>query len=477
MTRHLPVRMAIAVVALASAYLAAAQTPDLEGSKDPPLLPRVPGSWITGYDMKQLDEYELPLGPAAGERFSRSERVRGKVTTVTYQVPPDRSVLEAGEIYGRELDGAGFKTLFSCADEECGRDWGLVDDIRHFGWSFVYGQRQISAVLRRGGGDVLASIHAQAKNPNSVWVVVTVIETTQPFAGAAGLGEKPARPALLAEMRVQVTFESQGPAGPRGTAGEVMRIRVDAFDARMSSKEVKGRVTFDGTDRGPVPARIEFPLVRGQDGRAVLPTGSVTAPGYRDASFTVPLKPMSVRAEMRSLRNTPGDYESYADILVRAEEDRGGSLRPVRGRVLLDGSDAGATEQVISVTLRRQTDGRMPLPVGLVAAAGFQDTAFAFPLKALSARAELRSLRPEPGGSGSIAEIVVYAGEVEARGTRPVRARVFVGGVEVGPSEQLLRVPIPTPAAGESTVAEGFAVARGYADAPFTVTRAPTMRP
>ncbi len=82
MTRHSRVRTAIAALALTWPHLATAQTPDLDESKDPPLLPRVPGSWIIAYDLKQLDAYELPLGPTEGNRFSRSERVRGKVTTV-----------------------------------------------------------------------------------------------------------------------------------------------------------------------------------------------------------------------------------------------------------------------------------------------------------------------------------------------------------------------------------------------------------
>jgi hypothetical protein len=48
-------------LALAAAP-AAAQSKDVEGSKDTPLASRYPGSVITNYASKQFDEFSFPIG-------------------------------------------------------------------------------------------------------------------------------------------------------------------------------------------------------------------------------------------------------------------------------------------------------------------------------------------------------------------------------------------------------------------------------
>lgn len=167
---------------------------DVEGSTDPPLLPRARGSVIRTYDLKRVDAYLLPLGPAVGSGFARSEKVRGQVTFLVYELAPDCSVLEAGEHYAAALRKAGFETLFACEDAECGPDYGPYDS-RHPAWSPSYGERQITAVLRRGGGHEHASVHVQGDSPASGRAWVVVVESglggAAPVAGGVGGGAGP----------------------------------------------------------------------------------------------------------------------------------------------------------------------------------------------------------------------------------------------------------------------------------------------
>jgi len=97
---------------------------DVSGSADHPLLKRYEGSTIVGYSAKAFDEYVLPLGPATGlnrqARLTKSSRLEGRVTRITYLMPPGRGTLEVLRNYENELDSAGFTALFRGADAELG---------------------------------------------------------------------------------------------------------------------------------------------------------------------------------------------------------------------------------------------------------------------------------------------------------------------------------------------------------------------
>lgn len=96
---------------------------DVGGSKDHPLISRFPGSSITRYDMKQFNEYALPLGKTAKGALTKSQKLEGKVTQITYAAPKDRSVLEILRNYESAMKNAGFVTLFSGKKTELGDKW------------------------------------------------------------------------------------------------------------------------------------------------------------------------------------------------------------------------------------------------------------------------------------------------------------------------------------------------------------------
>lgn len=143
-----------------------AHAEDVEGSQDHPLIKRYPGSVIWEYDLKEFSEYEIPMGKAEGDKFAKTQRLEGKVTTGNYEKPEKRSVREIFRNYASALNAAGFETLFPCGNQACGSGSGPVDQLRNWGWSSAYGQRHLTAKLARPEGDVYVSLHVQGKNPD-----------------------------------------------------------------------------------------------------------------------------------------------------------------------------------------------------------------------------------------------------------------------------------------------------------------------
>ena len=119
-----PLVLSILISLLGVAVDSRAQGQDSPGSADHPLVTRYADSFIDGYEVRDFDEYTLPLGPAvkdAGRRVpSKKETLEGKITRILYRGPEGRSTLEILRNYQAALESAGFETLFTCADKECG---------------------------------------------------------------------------------------------------------------------------------------------------------------------------------------------------------------------------------------------------------------------------------------------------------------------------------------------------------------------
>ncbi len=120
-----PLVLSILISLLGVAVNGRAQGQDSPGSADHPTVTRYTGSFIDGYEVKDFDEYTLPLGPAvkdaAGWRVpSKKETLEGRITRILYRGPEGRSTLEILRNYQAALESAGFETLFTCTDKECG---------------------------------------------------------------------------------------------------------------------------------------------------------------------------------------------------------------------------------------------------------------------------------------------------------------------------------------------------------------------
>ncbi len=135
-----------------------AQEQKVREGQDHPLLSRFPGSIIIRYDSMEFDELLIPLGKAtAVDEFELSERVEGKITKLTYEMPEGRSTLEVFRSYRQALLEKGFKILFSCALDECGphlhfqkleRPFIIARDHRYFAAKGSLPQREVYVTVR-----------------------------------------------------------------------------------------------------------------------------------------------------------------------------------------------------------------------------------------------------------------------------------------------------------------------------------------
>ena len=115
------------------AGLLAQPAPDVKGSRDHPMISRVEGSRINAFAQKEFDEYRLVKGTVSGYKNDgqlwrnlnealneqNSIRLEGRVWSITYEVPQNRSTLEIIRSYQAELTKAGFKVLYHCDIGEC----------------------------------------------------------------------------------------------------------------------------------------------------------------------------------------------------------------------------------------------------------------------------------------------------------------------------------------------------------------------
>jgi len=167
---------------LVTTSIAFAQEEDREGSKDHPLISRYPGSSISYYDVKKFDEYVLPLGKFEKEKLTKSQKLEGKVTQITYRAPEDRSILEIYRNYELSLKKAGFETLFAATRRELGNGWqdafaAAISRSTEYLGAFLGGEgRYLSAKLTRPEGDVYVALYVALGWYSHATVQLDVIE-------------------------------------------------------------------------------------------------------------------------------------------------------------------------------------------------------------------------------------------------------------------------------------------------------------
>ncbi len=106
---------------LIGSHAAAADPPDLAGSKDSPLVSRYAGSSIVAYADINFDQETLPLtNQIKDDHFIKGETVEGKITRLVYLAPAGRTGLEVSRNYEMALIKAGLTVRFSCEKEKCG---------------------------------------------------------------------------------------------------------------------------------------------------------------------------------------------------------------------------------------------------------------------------------------------------------------------------------------------------------------------
>jgi len=176
-------RILIAFLSMALCLpFAAAQCEDRDG-KDHPLISRYPGSCIYTYAQVEFEEFMLPLGKNVDGKFAKSQHLEGKITSIEYNMPENRSVLEVFRNYQAGLKQGGFEILYSCAEPDCssgdiGNTPPLYDgggDRYEPGWG-ARSLRYLSAKLARPEGDVYAALSVVNPYGSAVTGYLYVVE-------------------------------------------------------------------------------------------------------------------------------------------------------------------------------------------------------------------------------------------------------------------------------------------------------------
>jgi len=182
-----------------------AQTADVEGSSDHPLVGRYEGAEIVGYQVAEYDETTIVEGPfspvdAIGRTGTGFKTVEGRIILIYYTLPEGRSSLEVLRNYEESLKAKGFSIQFTCATSkgtcfESGQPEGgyslgqtvgdavalprLIDDYVH-NW-FAEG-RYLLGRLARPEGVVYASLYLGENDRDNV-AILRVVETKELEAG------------------------------------------------------------------------------------------------------------------------------------------------------------------------------------------------------------------------------------------------------------------------------------------------------
>lgn len=107
---------------VAAPTAALAQSADVKGASDHPAVGRYEGSFIKFHETQAYDEVRLPFkGLDRADRDNPSAwllNLSGKVTSIGYEGPADRSVLEVVRNYEAALKASGFEVRFLCRGED-----------------------------------------------------------------------------------------------------------------------------------------------------------------------------------------------------------------------------------------------------------------------------------------------------------------------------------------------------------------------
>jgi len=97
---------------------------DITGASDHSLFSRFPDSRIISYDTNSNENYQLVLGSlrrVAGQVVREEvERLRGRVTRITYEVSQSFTGANVIEFFEDQAQQLGYTQLFNCSGRECG---------------------------------------------------------------------------------------------------------------------------------------------------------------------------------------------------------------------------------------------------------------------------------------------------------------------------------------------------------------------
>lgn len=184
-----------------SGYATTAWSADVTGSQDFPNLPRPIDAQIVDYKPPSSLERVFPMGAIrkiSGQlRFDGQVASRGTASSVTYQLPPERSADEAFTAAREAFQQQGAQLLFWCQARDCGESSLWANEV--FGNARLYGadNGQAYLLLRLApDSDTLVALYSITRGNRRALLHV------EEFQADAPLGEVlPTSATLLRELK------------------------------------------------------------------------------------------------------------------------------------------------------------------------------------------------------------------------------------------------------------------------------------
>ncbi len=156
------------VMAVAALTSTAVHAADIKGSADHPLVPRYENSSIVAYEtqaytQKALAREAVKKGGGLEKNPQAALELEGKLTSITYRAPEDRSALEVARNYQEVLEKEGFAIVFTCSRAECGgRNFNHAMSPRNYymGFGEYYADQQYTLAKKQSAeGDVYVGVY------------------------------------------------------------------------------------------------------------------------------------------------------------------------------------------------------------------------------------------------------------------------------------------------------------------------------
>jgi len=179
----------LGAVLLSVSQAGRADTADVKGSKDHPMITRFAGARIGAYMVQDYDEAQLPNQAIADDKKAQTLSLEGKLTRISYRIDGSKSPLEVYRNYQSALQDGGFETVFTCKDDEqCGSQFQsyviLSGKVRPQGWdggAVAFGGRYYAMLAKKSvpAGDVYVFLDILEHQSNHLTSVYEQVVETQ----------------------------------------------------------------------------------------------------------------------------------------------------------------------------------------------------------------------------------------------------------------------------------------------------------
>ena len=234
-------RNGLRAAAITVLFVLSAAYAEAEAGEDHPLISRYPGSELAYSEVREYDEYVLPIAPLEQNRLSETLQLEGKVTHLQYRIQ-DRSTLEIYRNFESALRQAGFEILFEFDTANYGVTYRWVHNVydpHGLRWkstsnsSFMGdGFRYLAARSGARGADAYVALYTSTRSGRTI-IQLDIIEETPMDAGMITVDADRLKGEIerLGFVAIYDVFFVPDSAEIRGDSGAALRVIADFLNS------------------------------------------------------------------------------------------------------------------------------------------------------------------------------------------------------------------------------------------------------